>query len=331
MRNLFLTITCVLISIFSFAQESETIYVSAINNGHVNDSKWCRFIEDRFQEELLKAEYTVRLVRNEGIFTEEMQKELAFQQSGAVIVDQIRETGYMIGVGQLCVVVVEKIGSTYYIRAKIYDVESGVLKRIASYPSMPDDTETETLDFSHMQKVTAEIIKRLGFNEAEMEEISDAAQTRIDREKDNADRELRNSKNTKIFSTLATSLIPGVGLMVEDHVGEGVAYLVGDIALVGAGVGCLASYNRKKSIMNDFSTSYEEYNRALRTLKSAKIGSYCCFGAAATLYIVNFIRAYIVSNENFSNTTGELLPAVVPTIGNSNIGNTIGVAFNYNF
>lgn len=123
----------------------------------------------------------------------------------------------------------------------------------------------------------------------------------------------KNKKNTANAKALGLSIIPGVGLMQKGRTGEGVAYLLGDIALVGGGVGMLAYANKQQDIMNDRNTNYDQYNTAKSNYNTAKTVSYCCFGAAAALYVVNLARSYVAEPKQGARIQWAVIPSMNPT------------------
>lgn len=112
---------------------------------------------------------------------------------------------------------------------------------------------------------------------------------------------------------LGLSVIPGVGLMQKGRTGEGVAYLLGDIALIGGGVGMLAYANKQQDIMNDRNTNHDQFITAKRHYDSAKTVSYCCFGAAAALYVVNLVRSYAAEPKPGARIQWSVVPTMNPT------------------
>ena len=334
MEKLAFTIICLIVCISTFAQQKkEAIYVSVTSKQI--DEKLCHTIEDIFHDQLQNY-YDIRLVRESGIFSEEKRKELAYQESGAVILNEVKEFGNERGVGLLCVVSVEtqqyNNQTEYYFRAKIFDVESGILKKTAIYPNIEDKAVFEIHNSRTLQMISSLLIARLGINIDDMKE-----QAALAKRRQNEEIKARTEYHKSVVrrangKALAYSLIPGVGLMQKGRAGEGITYLLGDIAFVGGGVGMLAYANKQHDIMNDRNSNYEQYNTAKNNYNTAKVVSYCCFGAAAAIYVVNLVRSYIAEPKSGARLQWAVVPAINPTsYGYENSNISVNLALTYNF
>lgn len=315
MKPLFLTIVCVLICTSSFAQKKEAIYVSVASKQI--DEKLCHTIEDIFHDQL-QDYYDIRLVRDAGIFSEEKRKELAYQESGAVIMNEIKEFGNERGVGLLCVIAVEtqqyNNQTEYYFRAKIFDVESGILKKTAIYPNVNDKPIYEIYNTRTLQMVSLYLIARLGINIDDMQEQARLAEQRQNEEMYNRETYFKSVVRKTNGKALAYSLIPGVGLMMKGHKAEGAAYMVGDLALIGGGFAFMAQVNKQKDIMNKHSTGIDQYKSAEKKYYSSKTAAYCCFCTAAGLYIVNLVRSYVAEPKPGARLQWAVIPSVASTM-----------------
>lgn len=331
MRNLFLTITCILVCASAFAQKREAVYVSVVSKQV--DEKLCHTIEDVFHDQL-QDYYDIRLVRDAGIFSEEKRKELAYQESGAVIMNEIKEFGNERGVGLLCVISVEtqqyNNQTEYYFRAKIFDVESGILKKTAIYPNISDKPVYEIHNTRTLQMVSSLLIARLGINIDDMQEQAKMAEKRQNEEINIRNANYRAAVRKTNGKALAYSLIPGVGLMMKGHKAEGAVYMVGDIALIGGGLAFMANANKQKDIMNSHSTGIDQYKSAEKKYNSSKTAAYCCFGAAAGLYIVNLVRGYVAEPKPGARLQWAVVPSVASTMyGEPNM--SVNLALSYKF
>lgn len=331
MRKLFLTITCILVFASAFAQKREAIYVSVVSKQI--DEKLCHTIEDVFHDQL-QDYYDIRLVRDAGIFSEEKRKELAYQESGAVIMNEIKEFGNERGVGLLCVISVEtqqyNNQTEYYFRAKIFDVESGILKKTAIYPIISDNPVYAIHNTRTLQMVSSLLIARLGINIDNMQEQAKKAEEKQNEEIENRKDNYKTAVRRTNGKALAYSLIPGVGLIMKGHKTEGAVYLVGDIALIGGGFAFMANANKQKDIMNNHSTGIDQYKSAEKKYNSSKTAAYCCFGTAAGLYILNLVRSYVAEPK----PGARLQWAVVPSVASSMHGEpnmSVNLALSYKF
>lgn len=197
--------------------------------------------------------------------------------------DEIVEFGKLAGAKLLCVVQINKINAkTYKFFVDIFETEKGELVSNEFYPNAAYKKDTPVTDIYNtgaIQRAFRYMIARMDLGGL----TYDAAGEPFERQK-------REANGT----ALAWSIIPGVGLMQKGHTGEGVAYLLGDVALIGGGAGMLTYANKQKNIMNDRNTTPEQYKAAKNNYNTARTVSYGCFGAAAALYIVNLIRSYTV-------------------------------------
>ena len=331
MKTLFLTIVCVLICTSSFAQKREAIYVSVASKQI--DEKLCHTIEDIFHDQL-QDYYDIRLVRDAGIFSEEKRKELAYQESGAVIMNEIKEFGNERGVGLLCVIAVEtqkyNNQTEYYFRAKIFDVESGILKKTAIYPNVDDKPIYEIHNTRTLQMVSSYLIARLGINIYDMQEQARLAEKRQNEEIYNRVAYYKSAVRKTNGKALAYSLIPGVGLMMKGRKAEGTIYMVGDIALLGGGFAFMAQANKQKDIMNNHLTDIDQYKLAEKKYGNSKSAAYCCFGTAAVLYAVNLIRGYFAEPKPTARLQWAVTPSIIPSqYGVSNM--SVNLALSYKF
>lgn len=122
------------------------------------------------------------------------------------------------------------------------------------------------------------------------------------------------NKNKANMQALALSLVPGIGLMQKGYTGEGVAYLAGDVVLIGAGIGLNIFGNNQKKIMNDRNTTLGEYKKAKSNYDSAKTASYICYGAAAGVYVLNLIRSYVARPKSGAPLQWTFAPSMDSTL-----------------
>lgn len=321
MKKYFITVICTLVSVLSFAQGN--IFISAeINDTNVAPSL-NQIIEDIFQEHLITTGYNVRVSRDFGPFEKEREKELRYQNSGAVSIEEAIAPGNEMPVGQLCLIYVERINKEYYFRAKVFDLETKKLYKTAAYPGAEDPSIYDLTNLKTLQVTASKLVAKLGYNK------TNAISLANDFEKSQKEISKKNKRDANA-TALAYSLIPGVGLMKKGHKTEGTIYLVSDIALLGCGLGLLAYSNNQQAILNNKNSTFEQYNTAKNNYNIAKSVSYCCFGAAATLYCVNLIRSY------FARPTidGSIQWAIAPSIYNSSYGDSnmsINFALIYKF
>ena len=100
------------------------------------------------------------------------------------------------------------------------------------------------------------------------------------------------ARNVTDGASLAKSIIPGLGQMGKGYTGEGIATLLGEVALVGGGVGCYVAAQNQLDIINNPNSSNEAFIAARDKYNSLRTTSYAIWGVAGALYVFNFIRAY---------------------------------------
>ncbi len=111
-----------------------------------------------------------------------------------------------------------------------------------------------------------------------------------EKQKENATKKAVARQNAK---ALAVSVfLPGVGQMLKGHYVEGAVTLVGEVALIGGGVGTLLAAQKQDKILGSYGIDYDTYQQALKAKPVLQGVSYTCFGLAAVLYGVNLWRAY---------------------------------------
>ncbi len=128
------------------------------------------------------------------------------------------------------------------------------------------------------------------------------------------------ARNVTDGASLAKSIIPGLGQMGKGYTGEGVITLLGEVALVGGGIGCYMAAQKQLDIINSTNLSSEDFLAAHDKYNSLRTTSYVIWGAATVLYVFNFVRAYTLEpkSELAFAWSPSLLSApntVVPAVG----------------
>ena len=204
----------------------------------------------------LRDQYRVRISKSSDLFKARAD-ELRFQQTGSVDPEQVKEFGKFMGVDLLCVVSAVKSSDNagnYSFRSVVFTVENGELRKISKYPDIfesVDDKNVTVINERELQRVDGNLLLRLSVLDIENSAKVRATLRALDDQDQNDQNSLKKQKKTANTKALGLSIIPGVGLMQKGRTGEGVAYLLGDIALVGGGVGMLAYANKQQDIMND--------------------------------------------------------------------------------
>lgn len=308
MKKIFLMTISLLLCLSAIAQNNnkKVMAVSVIDE---TDSKLNRFIVEDIFHEVLKSEYNVRIDQGEGVFSEALFKELSFQEQGGVISESITRFAQK-GAELLCVIVVNKVGEYYYLRARIYDTSTATIIESASYPNLSKEQPIKDI------KVAATKLASGLLSNKDLNTLADGVWSA--------------TKKTINGKALAYSLIPGVGLMMKGHKAEGAVYMAGDIALIGSGLAFMANANKQKDIMNSHSTGIDQYKSAEKKYNSSKTAAYCCFGAAAGLYIVNLVRGYVAEPKPGARLQWAVVPSVASTMyGEPNM--SVNLALSYKF
>lgn len=340
MKRLFL-ILCILLCSTQFFAQNRTIYVAVVNsNNEQVDENSHRIIVDVFQKYLHKKEYDVRLTRGDDLYAMLNFLEQKHQENTAATEDVI-DWNSQVAAQYCCVIEISqhkgyKDNIEYYINAKIYNYESGLLVKTASYPNESDDYENivkEIQSREALQIVSLHLLEEFGvINEREIiETAEDNYRKKIDGIKGCVDE--REKENRAIDRNAALcSIIPGVGLMMKGHHWAGAGYLIGDAALIGGGLGVLSYANKQKAIFDSSNSSSATKEIARRNYKTANTVSYCCFGAAAALYLGNIIHSYLAAPDD--DASEKFQYAIIPSYnkvicGSPNMG--FEFAFKYNF
>ena len=135
---------------------------------------------------------------------------------------------------------------------------------------------------------------------------------------------LSQVKRSANGTALAYSIIPGLGLIQKGRTGEGVGYLISDVALIGGGIGLNVYGNQQKKKMNDINSTIDQYRKAKNNYDSAKTGSYICYGAAIGVYVLNLVRSYVASPKPNAPLKWSIAAESLP----SSIGSRNNLAFN---
>lgn len=135
---------------------------------------------------------------------------------------------------------------------------------------------------------------------------------------------LSQVKKSANGTALAYSIIPGLGLIQKGRTGEGVGYLISDIALIGGGIGLNIYGTQQKKKMNDINSTIDQYRKAKSNYDSAKTGSYICYGAAIGVYVLNLVRSYVASPKPNAPLKWSITAESMP----SSIGSSTNLAFN---
>lgn len=102
--------------------------------------------------------------------------------------------------------------------------------------------------------------------------------------------EVKQFKNSTAL--IKSALIPGLGQIGKQRVGEGVCTLVGEVATIGGVISSYLMAQKQLDIMKNVNTSYTDFMTAREKYNTSKTVYYACLGTAAALYVFNLYRAY---------------------------------------
>lgn len=127
---------------------------------------------------------------------------------------------------------------------------------------------------------------------------------------------------------VASVFVPGVGQMTKGHYVEGAITLVGEVALIGGGVGTLLGAQKQTKIMNSYGIDYATYQSAQKAKPIYQGVSYACFGLAAVLYGVNLWRAYTLTPKQRNYA---FYPTIIPMEDTTNSNYALGLGATIKF
>ena len=139
------------------------------------------------------------------------------------------------------------------------------------------------------------------------------------RQKEQAD-SITNAHKSNTKALFASMFIPGAGQMMKRHYVEGSLMLVGEVALLGAGIGTYFGAKKQTNIMNSYGIDYATYQSAQKAKPIYQGVSYACFGLAAVLYGVNLWRAYTLEPKQRNYA---FYPTIIP-MDNTNYAFALG-------
>ena len=95
----------------------------------------------------------------------------------------------------------------------------------------------------------------------------------------------------------ASTIIPGAGQMYKGQIGQGVGFLLSELALIGGGTTCYLLGQEQLKIMKATGTSYSDFVAAQKTKNTLDIVTYTCFGVGAAVHIANIIQAWFAEDK----------------------------------
>lgn len=295
----------------AFGQTLDRIGI-VISGSNLTDED--KVVMETYMREFLQDKYIVSIGHSNELF-KSRNEEVRFQQTGSVDPEQVTSFGKLMGVNLLCVVSEIKQREDLVFSADIFTLKEGVSRKTVQHPNKLkyDDIAVTQINNDEIVRAIGHLLLRLGILSPENNRVLEGKTRDADNKIKNQGNIRKANKRNANAKALGLSIIPGVGLMQKGRTGEGVAYLLGDIALVGGGIGMLAYANKQQDIMNDRNTTFDQYNTAKNNYNTAKIVSYCCFGAAVGLYMVNLARSYVAEPKPGARIQWAVVPSMNPT------------------
>lgn len=137
---------------------------------------------------------------------------------------------------------------------------------------------------------------------------------------------LERTGEVNSWTSLAKSaVIPGLGQMGKGYYGEGLSTLIGEVTLVGTGLGCYFKAQNDLDIMRNFSTSYADFAAARKEYNTLRTTSYIVWSAAGVLYVYNLVRAYTMQPKSTNRLVFE--PSLLTTP--QGVSPSVGFTFNF--
>lgn len=294
MKRLFLVLVALSFCMISIWGQEKRIAV-LVTTKNVPEEVNTQPAIDAFMKALGRSGYTI--VDRTADVLKSIDFELSFQ---ALLANKetMAKIGKVNGANYICNIDISysTIDKDYYFSVHMVDVENTDADCVTYYPENSWQKKVAVLKREEMQRASLYLIRDLDnglhfMNDMQRKSLQDDIDkfeaVIIGRDKDR-----ERAKNKANGKALGASLVPGLGLFQKGYNGEGTAYLLGDIALIGGGVGMLAYANYQKGIMEDRTTDYDSYNKAVNGYNTARTTSIVCFGCAGAIYIINLIRAY---------------------------------------
>lgn len=108
-------------------------------------------------------------------------------------------------------------------------------------------------------------------------------------------------------------IVPGLGQIELGNTTEGVVTILGEVALLGGGVGSYFASQKQLEIMRDVDVSLADFLTAKSNYKTLRIINVSCYIGAAVLYGVHLYRVYYLSKEAKGKRYAFLTPTIITT------------------
>ena len=250
-------------------------------------------LTDRFATEINKTGAAILVDRN---VVNEVMQEQGYTQAECSSEECAAEVGAMLGVQFMISGAIGKLGETYTIDAKMFEVATGAAEKTinTTYSGQVDGliTEIEILAWEMMGLKPPNSLLR--------------------KRKGGAGQIGAGLRSKSRFGALIRStIVPGWGQLYSDRSLSGWSFLGGELALLGLGY---ASYSSYKTAYDDVNSFYAQYQAAsdpaqIRLFKEKSMAAEdqmntsndqltVMFQAAAVVHLANMVHAFVLGPKN---------------------------------
>lgn len=133
----------------------------------------------------------------------------------------------------------------------------------------------------------------------------------------------KRKENAKAFC--ASFFVPGVGQMMKGYGTEGAFTLIGDLGLIGGGVGTYFVAKKQLDLLKSGTLDIETFNVTKTKYNALRITTYSMFAAAGALYVFNLYRACAAKSKKHQYYC--FYPTVIPSENDLALG--VGMSINF--
>lgn len=139
---------------------------------------------------------------------------------------------------------------------------------------------------------------------------------------------LRNYNPSKFTKTpVMWYIVPGLGQIELGNTTEGVVTILGEVALLGGGLGSYLAANKQLDKMKDVDVSFDGFMNAKRKYNTQRAINIACYVGAAALYGVHLYRVYCLSKKAKNARHASLTPTIITTDETMAFGLSLNINF----
>jgi len=250
-------------------------------------------LTDRFATEINKTGAAILVDRN---VVNEVMQEQGYTQAECSSEECAAEVGAMLGVQFMISGAIGKLGETYTIDAKMFEVATGAAEK--------------TINTTYAGKVDGLIIE-IEILAWEMMGLKPPNSLLRKRKGDAAQASSGSGEKSRFGALLRSSIVPGWGQFYSGRSLSGWSFLGGELALLGLGY---VSYSSYQTAYDDVDNFYAQYQAAtnpndIRMLKEKSMAAEdqmnssndqltMMFQAAAAVHLANMVHAFVLGPKN---------------------------------